>query len=601
MIQIKQSTATIPLRFLMLSSTDHITPVTGLTPTATLCKNGASSFSAAAGVVSELGGGWYQVAANATDTNTLGSLAAHFTGTGADPYDREYEIIAYDPQSATNLGLSALPTANPAANGGLPTVNASNYVTGVVNNVTAQVAGFTLAASIALSNPRFFYFSGTMTGYTGARTFYPYTGSGQITNNLPTYFDGNANFLWSDASNGGRWTNSTSIGSLGSNYWYSTTLTGTWTGGGSSAGNTPVSTGLGVPSDANWPQTLYTSAGYTKADLQTVLGNVVTVDANNVLNVSSKYWAGATCLLDANNLPKVDVEDIRGTASAGVAGYAGLDWSHVNAPTTTVGLTGTTISTTQVVASVTGAVASVTGNVGGNVTGSVASVVGNVGGNVVGSVASVTANVNTNANSTETTIANNLSTLLAKFTGITYVAKWLSMIMGKTADSGTLAEVNATPAGLHYDNTTMSLEVIDGSSGGGGGDPTAIADAVVAALGNKPVTFINGLNSEGNLLDLTVGDSYTSAFGNALYFDITNRTGVVGTTARLRVADSTFDVATSPTITSGTQRVTFNDLLGTTTSQLEIGDNIPYQIQFVDGSGNVWTVIEGVGKFRGQL
>ena len=38
-------------------------------------------------------------------------------------------MVAYDPYVATNLGLSALPTAAPAAAGGLPTVDASNGVT----------------------------------------------------------------------------------------------------------------------------------------------------------------------------------------------------------------------------------------------------------------------------------------------------------------------------------------------------------------------------------------------------------------------------------------------------------------------------------------
>lgn len=36
---------------------------------------------------------------------------------------------------------------------------------------------------------------------------------------------------------------------------------------------------------------------------------------------------------------------ILGTTSAGAAGYVGIDWGHVNAPTTTVGLSGTTIAT----------------------------------------------------------------------------------------------------------------------------------------------------------------------------------------------------------------------------------------------------------------
>lgn len=51
------------------------------------------------------------------------------------------------------------------------------------------------------------------------------------------------------------------------------------------------------------------------------------------------------------------------TSASGVAGYAGLDWATINAPTTAQGLTGTTIAASQVVASVTGAVGSVTAGV----------------------------------------------------------------------------------------------------------------------------------------------------------------------------------------------------------------------------------------------
>ena len=80
------------------------------------------------------------------------------------------------------------------------------------------------------------------------------------------------------------------------------------------------------------------------------------------------------------------------TSASDVPGYAGVDWSKLNAPTTTQGLTGTTISTSQAVASVSGAVGSVTGNVGGNVAGSVGSVTGAVG-SVTGAVGSVTAAV----------------------------------------------------------------------------------------------------------------------------------------------------------------------------------------------------------------
>lgn len=55
------------------------------------------------------------------------------------------------------------------------------------------------------------------------------------------------------------------------------------------------------------------------------------------------------------------------TSASAVAGYAGLDWAAINAPTTSVNFSATTISTSQAVASVSGAVGSVTGNVSGSV------------------------------------------------------------------------------------------------------------------------------------------------------------------------------------------------------------------------------------------
>ena len=68
----------------MVDSTDHISGKTGLTTTVTISKNGAA-FGAPAGAVTEIGSGWYKIAANATDSNTIGSLLVHATATGADP------------------------------------------------------------------------------------------------------------------------------------------------------------------------------------------------------------------------------------------------------------------------------------------------------------------------------------------------------------------------------------------------------------------------------------------------------------------------------------------------------------------------------------
>jgi len=126
---IKQSQTAQPLEFLMVDSTDHVTAKTGLTPTVTLSKNGGA-FASPAGAVTEIGNGWYKVAGNATDANTLGPLLLHATGTGADPADGRFDVVAYDPQDAAALGLSRVDAAISTR---------STYAGGAVASVTAAV------------------------------------------------------------------------------------------------------------------------------------------------------------------------------------------------------------------------------------------------------------------------------------------------------------------------------------------------------------------------------------------------------------------------------------------------------------------------------
>jgi hypothetical protein len=90
MIAIKQSTATIALVFELRNSSDA--PVTLASPTVTLSKNGGT-FAAPAGLVSEIGNGFYKVAPNATDTNTIGILALYATAAGAKPASMAYPIV----------------------------------------------------------------------------------------------------------------------------------------------------------------------------------------------------------------------------------------------------------------------------------------------------------------------------------------------------------------------------------------------------------------------------------------------------------------------------------------------------------------------------
>jgi hypothetical protein len=154
--QIKQNSIECPLVFLMVQSSDHITGLTGASPTVTISKAGGA-FSSPSGAVSEFGSGWYKVAANATDSGTLGPLLLHATATGGDPVDALYEVIAFDPQDAVHFGLSALPNAAAAASGGLPTVGTgSGQINPSSGNVT--VGGYAsgqappTAASIATAS-----------------------------------------------------------------------------------------------------------------------------------------------------------------------------------------------------------------------------------------------------------------------------------------------------------------------------------------------------------------------------------------------------------------------------------------------------------------
>jgi hypothetical protein len=106
---IQKGSASRELLFLMIDSTDHVSPKAGLGPTVTIRKPGGA-FGAPVGAVSEIANGWYKVAGNAGDTDTLGALLLHATAGGADPTDAQFEVVAFDPQ-ATDLGILDLADA----------------------------------------------------------------------------------------------------------------------------------------------------------------------------------------------------------------------------------------------------------------------------------------------------------------------------------------------------------------------------------------------------------------------------------------------------------------------------------------------------------
>lgn len=89
-IDILKGASSTPLVFLMVQSSDHITALTGASPTVKIGKNGGTG-AAPSGAVTEIDStnlpGWYKVAGNATDTNTAGPLVLHATAASGDPTD----------------------------------------------------------------------------------------------------------------------------------------------------------------------------------------------------------------------------------------------------------------------------------------------------------------------------------------------------------------------------------------------------------------------------------------------------------------------------------------------------------------------------------
>jgi hypothetical protein len=73
--------------FLLVQSSDGRSPATGKTPTVTISKNGALTFSAPAGTVAEMQNGWYVLSGTIADADTAGPLAIHVTASGANTED----------------------------------------------------------------------------------------------------------------------------------------------------------------------------------------------------------------------------------------------------------------------------------------------------------------------------------------------------------------------------------------------------------------------------------------------------------------------------------------------------------------------------------
>jgi hypothetical protein len=144
MIEIHQSVARRVM--LKLFDTGTTTAATGKTVAVTISKDGAAFGNPSTGATNatERANGWYYVDLSTTDTNTLGDLVVRGTATGCDDSERVFAVV-----DSVRRGMTALPNAAAGANGGLPTVDASNRV----KANTEQIAGQTANAAAAITFP----------------------------------------------------------------------------------------------------------------------------------------------------------------------------------------------------------------------------------------------------------------------------------------------------------------------------------------------------------------------------------------------------------------------------------------------------------------
>lgn len=152
---------------------------------------------------------------------------------------------------------------------------------------------------------------------------------------------------------------------------------------------------------------------------------------------------------------------------------------------------------------------------------------------------------------------------------------------------------------LFVDGATNKLKVNSDHSVDSSVDESAIADAVVAALGDRDITFVSPLSQDGTRFDVMTGDSYSVANGRSLTFSITNQTALIGFIPHIRFEGEDTDFAVAPAISSGTQTIVFDDVPATRTQDLTIGKR-EYQIRFTNGSEKATAIIGHVTIRKGK-
>jgi hypothetical protein len=515
-IEIKQSTTTYPLVFLMVDSTDHVTGKTGLTPTVTLSKAGAA-FGAAAGAVSEIANGWYKVAGNATDNATLGPLILHATGTAADPTDVLFNVtarladdLAYPATSGRSMVVDAsgLVDANtvkigPTGSGTAQTardVGASvllstgtgtgqlDFTSGVVKANLAQILGTALTET-----------AGLLAG--GFKKFFNVATPTGTVNSIPDAVAGAAGGLQIAGSNAA-----------------TTYATLTVTGATTLTGNVALADGLTIaaPSTGNRAGLDITGNG-TGAAVKlaagaTGKGIAITTTAGDGLSILPT--AGSAIVATGNGTSKHGIVATGGTAGTcdgikAAAGTGGVDLRAAITGDITGALSGAVGSVTGAVGSVTGAVGSVTARVTANTDQLAGQTVTAAAGvtfpTSVASPTNITAGTITTA--TNVTTVNGLAAAVITATSIAADA----ITDAKVASDVTIASVTGAVGSV-----TGAVGSVTGNVGGNvTGSVGSVVGAVGSVTGNVGGNVVGSVGSVTAAVSLSAGESQVIQSGTA--------------------------------------------------------------------------------------
>lgn len=453
--------------------------------------------------------GWYQFCPpNTALASGAAAVAFHLKGaSNMAPLPIEMQLVAFDPDDTVRLGLTALPNAAAAANGGLPILGTNAFAISFTAGMTVSNAS---GDALTLSSS-----GGNGNGVTVAGN-----GSGQGLK-LTAGATGHGLYVLGGATSG----SAARIESPGPAAQGLHIL-----GGGSGAG-------LQVDGGATGPG-VKVNGGATSGD-----GIDIVTTSGDGLSILPT--AGNGIVATANGTSKHGAVITGGTAGTSdgvkaVAGTGGVDLRANITGNVTGNLSGSA-------GSVTGAVASVTGNVGGNVTGSVGSVVATVAANltqILGTALTETAGQLAAAFKKFFNIATPASTMDA----LTLVATATTVTNRVTANTDQLAGQTVTAgAGVTFPASIASPTNITA-----GTITTATNLTNAPTAGDFTATMKTSLNSS------TPGISATGV--QAIWDALTSALTTAGSIGKVLAAlpGSIWDVVLSGHLTAGTTGAALN-------------------------------------------